>query len=505
MREAINGNSGIIISDSAYSNEKVIEPTFIFERKLIEEGIQSKDINYTLSGVYYLDKVDSSIRAVFPLNSTFKLNVDSPSLLLNLKERMFFPLDGNETKKTYLHDVQRYDKYNEPIEHESVSFKYENTDDYIGQYITTYVHKPIAETVNSLPIYEEEFGTSNYVTETIKAINNKPVLKIERAKAVSDLSLSNTESDFKNFIMGPYTSNTICYRKFDAEGNYIFKNAEKPLNFWFKFKDSVYNLYEIINGKVNGKSFTQLAGVDKLLYQSYLSEKFSNNLGGNGSRSFEITLDLISKKTKETDPDGIERTCNFVGLNYKSSVIKDVIFSNSSNVNKFYVKEESSFIEKTSNLIEEYFNNERSISLLNGQNFYYSNINGYTLYTPLSGFFINSYNSVNLENNSSGLSALFFNYYRYSVTETFGGSLICPANAINNLVIKNRSRWDLNFNRKISNVSYNSYNYTYDPTSISDPDEYFSRTFTGYDSSWAEPQTGVTYRRISTSSYRLWF
>ena len=84
IRQNINSLNSIETNDDNYKGKKIIDQSYIFERKLIEKNIPTKDISYTLFGIYYLDKVDSSIRAVFPLNSSFKLNNDSPSLLLNL-------------------------------------------------------------------------------------------------------------------------------------------------------------------------------------------------------------------------------------------------------------------------------------------------------------------------------------------------------------------------------------------------------------------------------------
>lgn len=522
MRNTIHGLERINASGT-YSSDIVIDPSYIFERKLIEYGIESKDINYTLSGVYYLDNVDSSVRAVFPLNSSFKLNVDSPALLLNLKERMFFPLDYNLTEKYYLNNVQRYDKYNELIKHESTSFKYENTDEYIGDTITKYVHKPIADTKNSEPIYDTEFETSGYIAETIKSNNGKPVLKIERAPAVEKPT---TASDFKNFIMGPYTASTIAYRKFDSEGNYFFKNVDSELNLWFRFKNQTYNLLDILNGTIDKVKFSLLKGTNKLLYQSYLSEKFTENslkLLENSSKSFELTLDLISKETNETDPDGITRICNFVGLDYKSSAVSNNIFDNkNTSENRFWIRNSDyNFINVTTTWITDYFNAHyfndgkgRSFSSLASQTFYNTNIDGFNLYTTLKGFFINNfYSSTVVKDDSYEVKLEFYKKYNYQITESLSCNLICPARTGSSNSIKLVSETKTNYTSKYKRncvllplVPFDLENetsagpYQYSQSDGSHGDFLLNHSYTGfeyYDTGWAKPVAGETYYKIN--------
>ena len=72
-----------------------------FEKVLIQNGIDTKNVDYTLTGAYYLSDVESSIRSVWPLNSSFKGSIDNPKLILNYKERNFFPLRSKTIPRQY--------------------------------------------------------------------------------------------------------------------------------------------------------------------------------------------------------------------------------------------------------------------------------------------------------------------------------------------------------------------------------------------------------------------
>ena len=272
----VNSYRDTFLSSAQYvstSDMTVVSPEFLMERQLIKNGLDSSNVEYTTYGEFYLDGIQSSIKAVFPLNSTYKLNVDSPKLVLNLKERDFIPILKNE-EKVYIDGINQYDKYEKPVESDVGLIKRDNTDNYIstGDAIQ-YVHKYVASSINSFPIYERnENNSSEFIKETLMVNSSETpsyiYLNVERALAGFD------NKEYQNYFMGPYLYENVAYKQFHNDGTFTLMNTDSPLTFYTKFKNTTYNLFEILNGKINGKTFKSIRddvnSTDKQFYKGYI-------------------------------------------------------------------------------------------------------------------------------------------------------------------------------------------------------------------------------------------
>ena len=310
------------VNEDKNEKKNYIDEEYSLEKQLIKNNKDTSKIDYTISGIFYLDGFQSSVRTVFPLNSVFKLESDNPNLVLNLKERNFIPISGLQYGKIYLNEVERLDKYGNVIEDStSKSNVMINTDDFISEYgtkyVTNYVHKYLVSSEKSRPEYETD-SEGNFVNENIKfTANNELIFKVERAEIKEKNNIT-----WSNFFIGPYLKDNVAYRKWHNDSSFEIKNVSSPLNFYTSFRGVIYNLYDIINGKINETSFDDLSEIDKVFYDNYIKSKrkqidYLNESNTNGM--YEFKVDLISEKTSDYEPEQHIEDAKFAGLKYQST------------------------------------------------------------------------------------------------------------------------------------------------------------------------------------------
>ena len=410
----------------------------LLERQIISEGLyESKDIDYTSTGAFYLMGLTSSIKVVYPLNSLNMISSDNPHVVLNFKNREFIPtyalIDSSavdESQRIYVANVDKTDKYGYKVKSDKSTT--DSTDNYVGEYISTYVHKYIAKSSNSKPVSQNDDDTGSQIEEVIPVYNDSQVcLKIEGSRG-----FVGSDSNNKNFIMGPYLSNTVAYFKYDAQSNKMLINANQgsECTFYFKYKENVYSLFDVINGKIGSYDLssnasstdgTFLKGNDLFVYETFLKknlDKFNTDYGPiansdtfkikNGSKRFPLDIITVNN-VRDYQPDGNKESVKFIG--FKTQTMS---FSNSLDEGKFY---NESGTDITVSLIESYLNQINSqtpgfvlktASDFEDLKFVLTN-NGAGIHTFINGFFVEN------DATTDDINEIFYKKIKYSIEMTY--------------------------------------------------------------------------------------
>ena len=382
------------------TNEYYTDLSSLIESRIVKDNIsESKDIKYTTSGNFYLDNVSSSIRAVFPLNNKYKFSMDNPKIILNLKNREFISIkklrgkNSAEKDPIYVRNVYKID--NEGYKIIDGTGVLDNTDNYIDSLPNiSYVHKLMAESSLSNPLYDQ-----NNTYQELNSYNQDQLyFKIESC-TLSGIS--------RNFIIGPYTRDTIAYFKYDILGNKTLQNANNPLSFYFKYGNNVYSLYDFINTSANDLSENEKT---KYVYENfYLLKNNENRLkGSDGSQTKIFLLDKKTESSYNYNPDNKIETYTMAGFKKKT---------NDSTINmevgKFYTNDGT---DRTSSYLSSYLKNyvkkNKDINLASTSpyDFIYNTYGN--IHTNLTGMFCDA-SSI-----GSTAESIFLNEIKYQVRLT---------------------------------------------------------------------------------------
>ena len=109
-------NIGSNLKNDEERNQPICDSKFLLEQQILRsKDLLTKDINFTISGLYYLSGLTSSIKAVFPLNASLKTNFDNPKLNLNYVNREIFPYQING-QNVRIKNVNKLDSFGNEID-----------------------------------------------------------------------------------------------------------------------------------------------------------------------------------------------------------------------------------------------------------------------------------------------------------------------------------------------------------------------------------------------------
>ena len=384
-------------SESENGIEYLTQLSGLIEKQIIDnEKWDSKDVEYTASGGYYLDALNSSIKAVFPLSQTKTINVDNPDILLNLKNRYYLPIYKddieNDKSKIYIlsgisfnQKIVKYDAFDLPIENFDKEIKQIDTTDNYTNNTNIFIHKNIAESKNSLPIYEKDENGDfvnyqmNYRSQTYNFENHdQPYFEFDSAYLLNEKNVTVNRLFFK----GPYTKDNVSYFTVNNDmSTSLNLNGNEALTFYIKYKNNVYSLYDIVNNLLDDSDDL------KTLKSNYFSVKNSEI-----NNDHKLYIDLLSVKTDQYQPNGFLETVTFGGFYDNTYKIGTISVEYSDQITGYIYDKYGNNI--TNDLINEFIesNSGTDTSLINLDEIidynYKVDING-DLLKPLTGIVIN--------------------------------------------------------------------------------------------------------------------
>lgn len=228
---------------------------FSIENQIIKNNeISSKDVNFTISGAYYLSGLDSAIKAVWPLDENFKTDKDEPTLSLQFKERMTFPISVGEDYLT-MSDVYETDSFGNYITDVKTKI---NIDEDIPSQNHNGTYKFVAQSELNEPLHSTDF-------QTIEVTDEKSYFNL----------IQNTKQEY--FIQGPYTDNTVLYNVRLRNGVLEYIHNE-PLTYYFPFRGSTVSLRDLLNVDFSNKSAVSKSSLSPISkYLNILSSNFLND------------------------------------------------------------------------------------------------------------------------------------------------------------------------------------------------------------------------------------
>lgn len=256
------------------------------QNQIVKGGeISTKDVDYTISGTYYLTNIDSAIKAVWPLDENFGIDQDNPALNLHFKERMTMPI--SEWKMS---DVNKTDLFGNIIYDRNKKEKMLDEDDPDNNHKGSY--KYYARSVKNQPYkLSEEYRLSGTQFRMFGMLQNK---------------------DGEYFIVGPYTDDTVLYQIRLADNIYEDQHTE-PLDFYFKFLNQNISLRDVINTDLTNTAEIKNTSLKNLEPENIkiLKDSFLSGINYNRNR---IQLDIISGVDQTITPNQQERILNFLGF-----------------------------------------------------------------------------------------------------------------------------------------------------------------------------------------------
>lgn len=326
VRDQMLSNAVVSHNDNNDKDENYILLSSLIEKRLIEKNYDSRNIEYTAYGAYLLGNLNSSIKAVFPLDKQKLISVDSPNILLNLKNRAFLPIlknDDDITSKIYLlsgesteYKMIKYDKFGLPIESiKDAVLQIDTTDHYDIGGLAEPIHKYISKSKNSNPIYATNDDgsyknfTLNYNTKQSIYSDSEvdaPYIPLDFIENASDKSKS------KYYLTGPYTIYNVAYKIVNNDGTTSLKYENNPLTLYIKPSDTEdsISLYDLLNkdnlGYLENETLSDF-------YVNYMSDVIKKSKDDK-----RIEFDIMSETTDKYQPQGYTETCIFAGF-YDSS------------------------------------------------------------------------------------------------------------------------------------------------------------------------------------------
>ena len=301
----------------------------IIERRVLDDDIDTRDIDYTSYGGYALTSLNSSIKTVFPL-SKYKLNLsDSPNILLSLKTRAFLPIlkdDNDNESKIYLLSgnypegcLLKYDKYNLPIKLIDENLLHVDTvDNYFND---LFIHKYIASSKNSRPLYDVD-ESGNYKNFSIQYNVEKD--KYDELNSNIDIPYLDLEEAIQSgnstfFFTGPYTIYNVAYKVINDDGTMsVNVNGNEPLTFYVKINDEtgeVSSLFDILNTPSSNFNNDQI-------YNSYFKNIVSD---AKQSKQFKFNIKTVEDNTYQPNHmNEIRNLGGFYDTNYEVGIINDL-------------------------------------------------------------------------------------------------------------------------------------------------------------------------------------
>ena len=269
-----------------------------------QNGIDTSNVSVTANGVYILNNVESSIRAVWPLDAkhlTDDLNpdIDNPRLNIHFANREFIKLQDSNNNEIFVNGMYKTDKFgNKKKDLSKTEIIYANN-----------TKKKIVKSVNN------------------ELITEKYAVKIPKYNEFYYLVLN--EFNEKKYITGPYFNNKnyVSYYKQDKNSGNLDDvvltndNDGQEATFYFKYKDHTYSLYKFINGEYNSDLY-----INEITSLFINNEKITNNY---------IFLDKIERiDCSEYQPKNYKETVSHLGFknnNFSNQVyeIPEIIVDNS--------------------------------------------------------------------------------------------------------------------------------------------------------------------------------
>ena len=347
------------IEESGSNNNYVINPILTLESQIELNNLQTANVETTNTGEYMLSDVESSIRAVWPLNNQYKDALESPKLNLHFVKRLIYPFIDKNNKNYYIEGVKRTDslgnllidptgtidiktpgshKYlvkvlNNEIQFENQTYKI-NKDDNGRPYINYEVHNdkkyimnPYLDSLNSLS-YKIQLYTANGIIQNI--VNDEPgkeaTLYFKRNYDLADGSTN----------LGNY--NTSASSLFDIINNEALLNEYKE-NYDFDVSSGKIYLSAI---SVNTSKYKAEADDNKPEQVNILGLKFLES--GSLNQSFyrlynndiDVTDNIVGGKPSVNLPDFFE-TCSksIDGSKYESNNIISTSISSGTFISGF--------------------------------------------------------------------------------------------------------------------------------------------------------------------------
>lgn len=295
--------TGMVLGHNEYNGDYYTAPSgLIPEVRMYEDGVETDLISQTANGQYYLDGVQSSIRAVWPLNDVSKNNLDTPEINLHFVNRELLNLKSANGLNVLINGVAKTDKFGKAHELENESI----------DSISPNSHKKIVKVVaNKIQYKENDVHGSG---ETFK------IVQMNHDGTEIHLDYNDFKDKFgkvKHYIMGPYFNSKkyLTYYKNVKGKTYkeLANDSENDyMNLYFKFNNTVYDLFGIINNEYSSDENYQILS-------SYYNV---SNLLSSAAESNEgiIKLDSFSIKNERSyQPGGESEKCNFIGLKLNSS------------------------------------------------------------------------------------------------------------------------------------------------------------------------------------------
>lgn len=290
-------------------NETVVEGKYMLEQQILRDNklsdnttFSTKDIDYTKKGLYYLSGVTSSIKAVWPLTSISKTNIDNPKLNLNFIDREIFPYTTLNNILVKVNNVNKLDSYGNEIDVEG-AITYSRSPNTFKHIVSSKLNKPL---------FNLDGNNEKIPTKLEKDVNGF-FIKVENF-------VKEGQVEGQYYFSGPYLNdlNYISYTKNDKVTNSkLLQNdvaGEDETRFYVKLNynnnEEVLDLFELMNQKID-EGEVESNNVSSYFKKYYFNDKIDKNNG-------KLYLDYFSIESSDFNSENFKETCNFYGFKFNN-------------------------------------------------------------------------------------------------------------------------------------------------------------------------------------------
>ena len=179
-------------------NDLVANSDLIPEICMYKDGIDTGTVSHTANGTYVLSAVESSIRAVWPMDSNtandIEISPEQPPLNLHFVNREIFNMLNSNGKEVLISDIYKTDKFG----------KYKELEDRTTVNVSDKTHKYIVKVTANRIQYKRD-SADEFI----------PIIISRNNTDLSTVYINCETVNGKKYIMGPYFNNKkyICYYK----------------------------------------------------------------------------------------------------------------------------------------------------------------------------------------------------------------------------------------------------------------------------------------------------